>query len=73
VRFFEEGAAPNKTMSSIISSTGKGGATNAPQARRDDAPKQQLEKEASKQGSTTSLIEQVAKSAAALTGPMPPI
>jgi len=39
-RFFEEGAAPKETMSSTISSTSKGGAKNAPQARKDDAPKE---------------------------------
>jgi len=43
------------------------------QARKDDAPKQQLEKEASKQGNTTSFIQQVAKPAVASTGSMPPI
>ena len=34
VRFFEEGAAPKETMLSTISSIGKGGAKDAPQARR---------------------------------------
>ena len=72
-RFFEKGAAPKETLPSTISSTGKGGAKNAPQVRKNDAPKQQSEKEASKQGNTTSLIEQVAKPAAALTGSMPTI
>jgi len=35
-------------MLSIISSTGKGGAKNALQVRKNDAPKQQHEKEAKK-------------------------
>jgi len=39
VRFFKEGAAPKETMPSTISSTGKGGAKTAPQARKDYAPK----------------------------------
>ena len=39
-RFFKEGAAPKEAMSSPISSTGKGGAKNAPQPRKDDASKQ---------------------------------
>jgi len=48
-RFFEEGAAPKETMPSTISSTGKGVAKKAPRATKDDAPKQQLGKNASKQ------------------------
>jgi len=60
-------------MPSTISSIGKGGAKNAPQARKHDASKQQPEKEASKQRNTTSLIGQVAKPATASTGAMPPI
>ena len=67
-KFFEEGATPKETMPSTISSTGKGGAKSALQARKDDAPKQQHEKEASKWRNTTSLIEQVAKSVATSIG-----
>jgi len=37
-RFFEEGAAPKETLPSTISSTGKGGAKNAPQVRKYDTP-----------------------------------
>jgi len=47
-RFFEEGAAPMETMWSTISSIGKGGIKNAFQARKDYAPKKQLEKGESK-------------------------
>ena len=65
-RFFEEGAAPKETMPSTISSTGNGVAKKAPRVTKDDAPKQQLEKEASKQGSTTSCVQQVAEEAAGL-------
>jgi len=60
-RFFEEGVAPKETMSSTIFSTGKGVAEKPPRATKDDAPKQQLEKQTSKQGSTTSCVDQVAK------------
>jgi len=42
-----------------------------PLKQEDDALKQQLEKEASKQGNTTSLIKQVARSVAASMGSMP--
>ena len=60
-------------MPSAIFSTRKGAIKKAPQARKDDFPKQQLEKEASKQGSTTSCVEQVAKLVVASTGSIPPI
>jgi len=50
VKFFEEGAAPNETMLSTISSISKGGIKNALQARKDDACRQQLKKETTKQG-----------------------
>jgi len=69
--FFEESVAPKETMLSIISSIGKGGVKNTLQATKDDAPKQQREKEASKQGNTTSLIEQVVKQVIASTSSMP--
>lgn len=60
-------------MSSTISSTGKGVAKKAPQATKDNVPKQQLKKEASKQGVATSCVDPVAKQAAASTGSIPPI
>jgi len=47
-RFLEEGAAPKETMPSTISSIGKGVTKKAPRVTKYDAPKQQLEKEASK-------------------------
>jgi len=67
-RFFKEGAAPKETMLLTISSTGKCVVKKAPRAIKDDASKQQLEKEASKQGCITSCVEQVAKQAAYSTG-----
>jgi len=48
----------------------QGGTKNALQARKDYAPKQQLEEEASKQGNNTCPIEQVVKLVVASTGSM---
>ena len=47
-KFFKEGVAPKETMSSTISSTGKGVKKKAPRATKYDVLKQQLEKQASK-------------------------
>ena len=60
-------------MPSTISSTGKGVAKNASRTTKDDAPKQQPEKEASEHGSATPRVNQVTKQDAASTGPIPPI
>ena len=39
-RLFKEGVVLKETIPSTIPSTGKGGAKNSPQPRKDDAPKQ---------------------------------
>jgi len=60
-------------MPSTISSTGKVVVKKVSRTTKDDAPKQQPEKEASEQGSATPRVDQVTKQDVASMASIPPI